>query len=177
MRKLLATIAIATLATIGAAAGTVGAQEQVCPDLDTGHLSANNQTSVTITAPEGKVIVQVCVKAGSAQQGDGPEFTNFDPGVTETTISHSSGKEISHYSVKFADAPPPTTAPATTAPATTAPATTAPATTAPPKTAAPTTAPPTTAAAGAAGQAQAGAAAAQQAAAAAAVPGQARVTG
>jgi pyruvate/2-oxoglutarate dehydrogenase complex dihydrolipoamide acyltransferase (E2) component len=120
VRKVLATIAIATLATIGATAGTVSAQDQVCPNLDTGHLSAGNQTSVTITAPEGKVIVQVCVKAGSAQQGEGPEFTNFDPGVTETTISHSSGKEISHYSVKFADAPPPTTAPATTVPPTTA---------------------------------------------------------
>jgi hypothetical protein len=106
---------VAALATFGAA-GIVGAQEQVCPDLDTGHLSAGNQTSVTITAPEGKVIVQVCVKAGSAQQGDGPEFTNFNPGVTQTTISHTSGKEISHYSVKFADAPPPTTdAPPTTA--------------------------------------------------------------
>jgi len=77
--------------------------------------------------------------------------------------------------------------PPTTAPPTTAPPTTAPPTTAPPTTAAPTTAPPTTAA----GQAQAGAAAAQQAAAqaaaqqaaaqqaaaAAAVQGQARVTG
>jgi hypothetical protein len=111
VRKLLATIAVAALATIGAA-GTVGAGvDQVCPDLDTGHLSANDQTSFTITAPEGQVIVQVCVKAGSAQQGDGPEFINFDPGVTETTISHSSGKEISHFSVKFADAPPPPTQP------------------------------------------------------------------
>jgi hypothetical protein len=98
---------VAALATIGAT-GTVGAGvDQVCPDLDTGHIDGNNQTSITITAPEGKVIVQVCVKAGSAQQGDGPEITNFNPGVTETTISHSSGKEISHYSVKFADAPPP----------------------------------------------------------------------
>jgi hypothetical protein len=104
---ILATIAIATLATIGAA-GTVGAGvDQVCPDLDTGHLSAGNQTSLVITAPAGQVIVQVCVKAGSAQQGDGPEFTNFDPGVTQTTISHSSGKEISHYSVKYGPPPGP----------------------------------------------------------------------
>jgi hypothetical protein len=89
------------------AAGTVGAGvEAVCPDLDTGHLSANDQTSFTFTAPEGKVIVQICVKAGSAQQGDGPEFIDF-PGVTSATFSHSSGKEISHFSVKFADAPPP----------------------------------------------------------------------
>jgi len=83
----------------------------VCPNLDTGHLSAGNQTSVTITAPEGKVIVQVCVKAGSVEQGDSPEFTNLNPGVTQTTISHTSGKEISHYSVKFADAPPPPNGP------------------------------------------------------------------
>jgi hypothetical protein len=119
VRKLLATIAIATLATVGAAAGTVGAQNtQVCPDLDTGKIDPpGDPTSVTITAPEGQVIVQVCVKAGSAQQEEGPEFFNFDPGVTETTVSHSSGKEISHYSVQFADAPPPTTAaPPTTAP-------------------------------------------------------------
>jgi hypothetical protein len=115
VRKLVATIAMATVATIGAAgtAGTVGAQEQVCPNLDTGHLSAGNQTSVTITAPPGQVIVQVCVKAGSAQQGEGPEITNFNPGVTSTTISHSSGKEISHFSVKFADAPPPSNGPPT----------------------------------------------------------------
>jgi hypothetical protein len=109
VRKLLATIAIATLATIGSAAGTVGAQDQrVCPDLDTGKIDPpGDPTSVTITAPEGKVIVQVCVKAGSGVQEEGPEFINFDPGVTEATVSHTSGKEISHYSVKFADAPPP----------------------------------------------------------------------
>jgi hypothetical protein len=121
VRKLLAIIAIATLATIGAAgtAGIVGAQDQepVCPDLDTGKLSANNQTSITITAPEGQVIVQVCIKAGSAEQGLGPENFFFDPGVTTITLSHSSGKEISHFSVDFAPAPPPTTAaaPPTTA--------------------------------------------------------------
>jgi hypothetical protein len=110
VRKLLATIAIVTLATVGAigTAGIVGAQEATCPPLDTGHLTdANDQTSVTITAPEGQVIVQVCLKAGSAEQGLGPEFFNFDPGVTTITLSHSSGKEISHYSVDFADAPPP----------------------------------------------------------------------
>ncbi len=98
---------VAALATIGAA-GTVGAQEQVCPGLDTGQIDPSGEpTSLVITAPEGKVIVQVCVKAGSVNQGDGPEITNFNPGVTETTISHSSGKGISHYSVKYADAPPP----------------------------------------------------------------------
>jgi hypothetical protein len=122
MRKLLATIAIATLATGGAigAAGIVGAQGQadVCPDLDTGKIDPpGDPTSFTFTAPEGQVIVQICVKAGSGQQEEGPFFINFDPGVTSATFSHPSGKEISHFSVKFADVPPPTTgAPPPTAP-------------------------------------------------------------
>jgi hypothetical protein len=120
VRKLLATIAIVTLATVGAigAAGIVGAGvDQVCPDLDTGKIDPpGDPTSFTFTAPEGQVIVQICVKAGSAEQGLGPEFIDFDPGVTSATFSHSSGKEISHFSVKFAPAPPPPTngAPPTT---------------------------------------------------------------
>ena len=108
---------VAALATIGPA-GIVGAQDQgqVCPDLDTGKIDPpGDPTSFTFTAPEGKVIVQVCVKAGSAEQEEGPFFIDF-PGVTSATFSHPSGKEISHFSVKFADAPPPTTvAPPTTA--------------------------------------------------------------
>jgi hypothetical protein len=101
------------LGSMAAFAGAGTGEDQVCPDLDTGHLSAGDATSLVITAPEGLVIVQVCVKAGSAQQGDGPEFINFDPGVTETTISHSTGKEISHYSVLYGPAPE-TTVPTTT---------------------------------------------------------------
>jgi hypothetical protein len=120
VRKLLATITIVTLATIGGAAGTVGAQNQtqVCPDLDTGKIDPPGEpTSFTFTAPEGQVIVQICVKAGSAQQEEGPFFIDFDPGVTSATFSHPSGKGISHFSVRFAPAPPPTTAAApTTAP-------------------------------------------------------------
>ena len=84
-----------------------------CPDYDTGNLSANDQTSYTIQAPEGQVIVAVCVKAGSAKQGLGAEITPYDPGVTSVTIQHSSGKEISHYSVLYDDkkVPPPCTDP------------------------------------------------------------------
>jgi hypothetical protein len=150
VRKLLATIAIVTLATVGAigAAGIVGAQGQadVCPNLDTGKLDGGNQTSITFTAPEGLVIVQICVKAGSGQQEEGPFFINFDPGVTSATFSHPSGKEISHFSVKFAPAPPPTTAaaPPTTA---AAPPTTAAAPGAPTAPAAPARAPAAVAAA------------------------------
>ncbi len=103
------TVVIGTMAitalVLGSMASFAGAQEKVCPDLDTGHIDGGDATSLPITAPEGKVIVQVCVKAGSVQQDEGPEFKSFDPGVTETTISLSTGKEISHYSVQYADAP------------------------------------------------------------------------
>jgi hypothetical protein len=87
----------------GAAHATGG--DQVCDNFDTGHLSAEDQKTWEITAPEGKVIVEVCVKAGSENQGDGPEYTEYDPGVASVTISHSTGKNISHYSVKYADIP------------------------------------------------------------------------
>ena len=84
-------------------------EEQVCPGdkIDV----VGNQPSVTVTAPEGMVIVGYCVKAGSAQQGDGPEFVVVDPPATEVTITHSTGKDVSHYSVTYAPAPTPTPTP------------------------------------------------------------------
>ena len=91
--------------SVGALVDTVATNDGVCDNLDTGHLSAGNATSTTITAPVGMVIVKVCVKAGSDNQGLGPEYTTFDPGVSSVTISHSSGKEISHYSVDYEPAP------------------------------------------------------------------------
>jgi hypothetical protein len=87
------------------------AQEATCPDLSTGHLSASNQTSFTFTAPEGQLISQICVKAGSAEQGDGPEIINFNPPVASATFTHSTGKEISHFSVLLVPVPTPTTPP------------------------------------------------------------------
>lgn len=105
--------------------------EKVCDDLDTGHIDGGDETSITITAPEGFLISEYCVKAGSAQQGDGPETVVLDPPQESVTISHTSGKEISHYSVAYVVAPttPPTTPSASTPPATTPAATTPAATT------------------------------------------------
>ena len=85
--------------------GGGGDGDKVCPPLDTGHLSAGNAVSYTITAPEGQLIAEVCVKAGSTQQGNGPESTTLSTPSKTTTISHSSGKQISHYSVRYVDAP------------------------------------------------------------------------
>ena len=50
------------------------------------------------------MITGYCVKAGSANQGNGPEYVN-GLNATEVTFSHSSGKDISHYVVFYDDIP------------------------------------------------------------------------
>ena len=75
---------------------------QVCPALSTGHIPVKGElTTVTHHAPEGMAIVSYCVKAGSINQGYGPEEVPVEL-ATSVTISHSSGKAISHYSVQYA---------------------------------------------------------------------------
>ena len=78
--------------------------EQTCPKggkIDV----AGSVKSITVTAPEGKLIAGYCVKAGSAGQGDGPESFVLQPPVEEITFGHSSGKDISHYTIDFVDLP------------------------------------------------------------------------
>ncbi|KZE92864.1 hypothetical protein AVP42_02130 [Agromyces sp. NDB4Y10] len=75
----------------------------VCPEFDTGHLSANGEKEWTAVAPEGQLIAQICVKAGSAKQGLGPELITLDPYAESVTFRHSSGKDISHYSVAYVE--------------------------------------------------------------------------
>jgi hypothetical protein len=107
-------------------------EEGVCDGLDSGKIDVKESVaSLEISAPEGNVITEYCVKAGSIQQGDGPEYVLVDPPTQTVVIEHSTGKEISHYSFSYEPAPttPPTTPPATTPPATTPAATTPAATT------------------------------------------------
>jgi hypothetical protein len=86
--------------------------EQVCPGdkIDV----PGNKTSVTVTAPAGMVIVGYCVKAGSANQGDGPVTVMLPEPVTTVTITYPGGKDISHYTVFFDKAPKPTPSPTPT---------------------------------------------------------------
>jgi hypothetical protein len=75
-------------------------QEGVCSDSAYGdtHLSTvGNQTSWTIEATPGFLIDKYCVKAGSINQGDGPEYHEVTPPAASVTIEHSSGKDISHF--------------------------------------------------------------------------------
>ena len=99
MKKLMIILALRA-GSVFFAGSMVAAADQVCPDLDTGKISANQQT-VKITAPDGYLIDSYCVKAGSANQGDGPVIVDVNPPVKSLTISYPGGKDISHYSVSY----------------------------------------------------------------------------
>jgi hypothetical protein len=86
-----------------------GALNQVCLPLDSGKIdTTGDPMTVVLTAPEGMVITGYCVKAGSDNQGDGPEYPALRPdqlNQNSIEISHSSGKAVSHYSFTYAPAP------------------------------------------------------------------------
>ncbi len=115
MFSLLAVVG-AFLIVAPAMAFATASDNKVCPTFDTGHVNpGNNKTSVTVTAPANKKIISYCVKAGSANQGLGAETKNIAPTKT-VTFSHSSGKDISHYSLRFITSTDPTTPAPTTPP-------------------------------------------------------------
>jgi hypothetical protein len=99
-----------------------GNDGQVCPAGDSGKIDVSgDHTSLTLTAPDGKLISGYCVKAGSANQGLGPEFVTVDPPQKTVTITHSSGKDISHYSLSYVDDDETTTTETETTPTETTP--------------------------------------------------------
>ena len=106
MRRAALALALVGLVGCGVSSAT-GQDPNVCPgeQID----PPGDPTEITITAPEGQLISAVCVKAGSAEQGDGPEFFTFDPPQKTVTVSHSTDKEISHYTVTYVPKHPTTT--------------------------------------------------------------------
>lgn len=99
-------LAGAAIFNVALPAAATPPQEQVCTGLDSGKKdTTGDPQSVTVYAPEGQVIVGYCVKAGSAQQGDGPEYVTLPQPVTELRIVHSSGKAVSHYSLDYEPKP------------------------------------------------------------------------
>jgi hypothetical protein len=114
MKRLLALGAAALLALGLHASASVAASATPTGPSDPGVCPAEGkvevpgeQASVTITAPAGMVITGYCVKAGSAKQGDGPMYVTLDEPATTVTITHVSGKAISHYSVIYEPTPTP----------------------------------------------------------------------
>ncbi len=88
---------------------------QICPGLDSGVIEVTgDETEITITAPEGFVITEICVKAGSAQSGGGAVIIPVDPPSQTVTFSHPTGKDISHYSFSVEPVTTPTPTPTPT---------------------------------------------------------------
>ena len=115
-RMRFALVAAVSMVGLGVSSGSASAEvppadddlvivlEQTCPK--GGKIDVvGSVKSITVTAPEGKLIAGYCVKAGSAGQGDGPESFVLQPPVEEITFGHSSGKDISHYTIDFVDLP------------------------------------------------------------------------
>ena len=72
----------------------------------------STEPTLTLVVEEG-FEVRLCVKAGSVEQGDGPEVTGwFDEGTYE--VAHSSGKELSHYGIEFRETTTSTSTPTST---------------------------------------------------------------
>jgi hypothetical protein len=101
---------VLTAMTLAIPLSSAGTNGQVCPTMDgkfeasgsgTGFsVSMGGGATATITVEAGYTLVAYCVKAGSANQGLGPETASTNVvGPASITVSHSSGKDISHISV------------------------------------------------------------------------------
>ena len=89
-----------TMAVIGAQAATPAAGADVCPGEQV-EIRGETKT-VTYTAPAGYLVSGWCVKAGTTI-----EVHEVDPPTATVTITHSSGKGVSHYSVVLVKSPEP----------------------------------------------------------------------
>lgn len=90
-------------ATVTASPSLPAGSGDVCSDLEGGKVDTPGMgSSFTVTAPPGQLISGYCVKAGSSEAGDGPVYVVVDPPKTSVTMSHPSGKDVSHYSLSFA---------------------------------------------------------------------------
>jgi LPXTG-motif cell wall-anchored protein len=107
---LLTTVGGTVMASSSSAVMAQGDNEGVCAGLDSGKIdTSSDPLTVTITAPDGNKITGYCVKAGSINQGDGPEYVELDPPQSSVTFGHSSGKAVSHYSYSYEPFSDPTT--------------------------------------------------------------------
>jgi hypothetical protein len=79
------------------------AAADVCSGLHSGKIdTTGDPQSASHTAPSGQMLTGYCVKAGPGNQGNGPEYVTLTTPVATLTITHSSGKAVSHYSFSYA---------------------------------------------------------------------------
>ncbi|SDS81147.1 hypothetical protein SAMN04489860_2428 [Paraoerskovia marina] len=105
VRSISAGVAALALVAAGAGAATAKGNPDICRYDGEGWMEkvdvSGNHQGVQVDAPDGLVIVGYCVKAGSSKgrSGGGQEVNYLDDGVDSLTITHSSGKDVSHYQV------------------------------------------------------------------------------
>lgn len=85
------------------------ARQEVCPEGGkwSSHFDGVEDSTTSYTAPEGKLVAESCVKAGSDVSTDGQarKFTNYNPAEKTVNLSSATGKAISHFSVRLVDVP------------------------------------------------------------------------
>lgn len=98
----------ATAIVVATAVASYAGVDDVCSGdkYDVEDLPATTTDGVVITLvasdtahfdlPEGAVSAEICVKAGSENQGDGPEYLTL---FADSDVDHSSDKDLSHVSV------------------------------------------------------------------------------
>lgn len=137
MRTALTALAAATALTalstsavlVWSGSATASTDGQVCSALTSGKIDTKGDPqTVTISAPPGQEITGYCVKAGSAQQGDGPAYFTLGEPVSNLTFGHPSRKAVSHYSFTYRTVSSATSTPSTGTPTTSTPSTGTPST-------------------------------------------------
>lgn len=104
-RNITAGLAGLALVVVGAAGASAKGNPDICRYDGDGWMAkvdvSGNAQGVEVFAPDGYEIAGYCVKAGSSKgkSGGGQEVVGFDGGVDSVVISHSSGKDVSHYQV------------------------------------------------------------------------------
>ena len=116
MKKLIVGLLILSGLSFGVAS-QASAVTELCPKGTGGftqHISGDGKgDSFTYTAPAGKLVAELCVKAGTTT-----EYTTYLPPQPAVTVDHSVKDSVSHFAVRLVDKPPATT---TTVPETTVP--------------------------------------------------------
>jgi hypothetical protein len=77
---------------------------ETCPDGDAPKVeTVGDPATVTVNAPEGKLISRYCVKAGSEESGGGVKYIDVVPPAATVIIDHPDVDSVSHYSLYFVD--------------------------------------------------------------------------
>jgi hypothetical protein len=79
----------------------------VTPGLDgwSEKLGGTEANTLPYTAPDGFLVAEYCVKAGSANQGEGPVFVLVEPNAAFVVIDHPTVNSISHFMVRLVPEP------------------------------------------------------------------------